>query len=274
MIVFFSVQAGETMERSNMLNRLKDAIAKKGNAVGTFLGVTNVPEMEMLGYTGLDFVIIDTEHGPYDTMQMSDLIKAADLAGMAPIVRIADVTHKEIQRAADNGAQGLIVPCLRNVDDFKKVVELAKFAPVGNRGFIKGRGSGFGNESWAAGPLTAYMENSNERLLVIPQCETAEALEEIGTIVSIEGLDGIFIGPYDLSISMGIPGDFRNAEFTAALERIYAACKNAGKLCIIYTNTPEEARHYLEAGYDGVANSIDTIVFTEAYKNMVKAIRG
>lgn len=256
-----------------MLNRLKETIDTKGNAVGTFLGVTNVSEMEILGYTGLDFVIIDTEHGPYDTMQMSDLIKAADSSGLAPIVRIADVTHKEIQRAVDNGAQGLIVPCLYTVDEFKKVVELAKFAPVGKRGFIKARGSGFGNEEWASGSLTSYMENSNERLLVLPQCETAEALEAIEEIVAIEGLDGIFIGPFDLSISMGIPAQFSNPVFQAALERVFRACKSAGKLCMIYTNNPEESRTYLAAGYDAVANSIDTIVYAQAYRDIVDAIR-
>ena len=257
-----------------MLNHLKHSIKEKGNAVGTFLGVTNVPEMEILGYTGLDFVIIDTEHGPYDTMQMSDLIKSADLAGLAPIVRIADVTHKEIQRAVDNGAQGLIVPCLNTVDEFKKVVELAKYAPIGKRGFIKARGCGFGNEEWASGSLTEYMENSNERLLVLPQCETAEALECIEEIVSINGLDGIFIGPFDLSISMGIPAQFSDPRFQAALERIFRACKYAGKLCMIFTNNPEESRKYLAAGYDAVANSIDSIVYAEAYRNIIKAIRG
>ena len=116
-----------------ILNRLKKIIFEKGNAIGTFLGVTNVPLMECLGYTGLDFVVIDTEHGPYDTQPMGDLIKAAEVGGMAPIVRVADVTHKEIQRAVDNGAQGVIVPCLRSVEEFRKAVTLAKFAPVGNR---------------------------------------------------------------------------------------------------------------------------------------------
>lgn len=256
-----------------MLNKLKETIAAKGSAVGTFLGVTNVPEMEILGYTGLDFVIIDTEHGPYDTMQMSDLAKAAELAGMAPVVRIADVTHKEIQRAADNGAQGIIVPCLRSVDDFKKAVDLAKFAPIGNCGFIKARGCGFGNEEWAGGSLRSYMEKSNEKLLVLPQCETAEALAAIEEIVAIEGLDGIFIGPFDLSISMGIPAEFDNPVFQAALDRILTACKKAGKLCMIYTNNPAESRKYLAAGYDAVANSIDTVVYKEAYKKIVDEIR-
>ena len=255
-----------------MLNQLKQTIQKKGNAIGTFLGVTNVPLMECLGYTGLDFVIIDTEHGPYDTQPMSDLIKSAEIGKMAPIVRIADVTHKEIQRAVDNGAQGIIVPCLKTVDDFKKAVDLAKFAPIGKRGFIKARGSGFGNEPWASESLVKYMQNSNERVLVLPQCETQEALENIEEILQINGLDGIFIGPFDLSISMGIPTQFDHPDYKAAIARIQKACKKAGKLCMIFAGSVEETKRDLESGMDAVAISIDTIVFTEAYRNLVKQI--
>lgn len=82
-------------------------------------------------------------------MPMSDLIQAAESKGLSLLVRIADITHKEMQRALDNGAEGIIIPCLKSMDDFRKVVDLGKFAPLGNRGFIKGRGSGFGNELWS-----------------------------------------------------------------------------------------------------------------------------
>lgn len=256
-----------------MLNKLKNAIEKNNYAVGTFLGVSNPSIVEIIGYSGLDFVVIDTEHGPYDTMPMSDLIQAAESKGMSPLVRVADLTHKEIQRAVDNGAEGIIIPCLREVDDFRKAVDLCKFAPIGNRGFIKGRGSGFGNEPWASGTLTEYMENSNEKVLLLPQCETKEALDNIGEIVQIEGIDGIFIGPFDLSISMGIPGQFDAPEFSEAVDKILAACKQAGKLCMIFTTSTADARKYIEKGFDAVANSIDTIVFGEAYKTMVDEIR-
>ena len=189
-----------------MLNKLRKAIAEKRNAIGTFIGLSTPAIVELLGYTGMDFIIVDTEHGPYDTMPASDLIRAADSRGMSPIVRIADITHKEIQRAVDNGAEGIIIPCLRRKEDFVKAVDLCKYPPLGSRGFIKGRGCGFGNEDWASGSLEDYMRNSNEKVLLLPQCETREALDDIEEIVGIDGIDGIFIGPYDLSISMGIPG--------------------------------------------------------------------
>ena len=257
-----------------MLNKLRDAIEKKQYAVGTFLGVANPSIVEIMGYTGLDFVVIDTEHGPYDTMPMSDLIQAAESKGISPLVRIADITHKEMQRALDNGAEGIIIPCLKSLEDFRKVVELGKFAPLGNRGFIKGRGSGFGNEPWASGTLTEYMENSNDKVLLLPQCETMEALENIEEIVQIKGIAGIFIGPFDLSICMGIPGQFEAPEFTEAVDKILRACKQAGKLCMTFTSSPEEAKKYIYKGFDAVANSIDSIVFAQAYKSMVKEIRG
>lgn len=256
-----------------MLNRLKEIIAEKGNAVGTFLAVATVPIIECMGYAGVDFVIIDTEHGPYDTETMSDLIKAADNCGMAPVVRIADVTHKEIQRAVDNGAQALIIPCLREVDDFKKAVDLAKYAPIGNRGFTKGRGAGFGCAPWADCSLPEFMANANEKVLVIPQCETQEALDHIEEIVQIEGLDGIFIGPNDLSICMGIPGEFDNPKFLEAIARILKACKDAGKLCTIYSGSVEDSRKQLADGMDAVATLVDANVIIKAYKDLVGGIR-
>lgn len=256
-----------------MLNKLKKAIEEKKYAVGTFLGAANTSIVEIMGYTGLDFVVIDTEHGPYDTMPMSDLIQAAENKGLSPLVRIADITHKEMQRALDNGAEGIIIPCLKSPDDFRKAVELGKFAPLGNRGFIKGRGSGFGNEPWASGTLTEYMQNSNDKVLLLPQCETKEALDSIEEIVQIEGIDGIFIGPFDLSICMGIPGQFDAPEFKEAVERILRACKHAGKLCLMFSGTAAEAKMYVEQGFDAVAVSIDTIVIAHAYKALVDEIR-
>ena len=169
-----------------MLNKLREKYAAKEVAVGTFFNMGDMSCLECLGYTGMDFVIIDCEHGPYDTESMMDLIRAAESVDLAPVVRIANADHKEIQRAADCGAQALIVPCLRSVEEFKKVVNLGKYPPLGNRGFIKGRGCGFGNQPWAAGDLHSFMANSNEKLMLLPQCETVESLEHIEEIAAME----------------------------------------------------------------------------------------
>ena len=117
------------------------------------------------------------------------------------------------------------------------------------------------------------MAASNERLLVLPQCETAECLENIEKVVAMDGIDGIFIGPFDLSISLGLPGDFENPVFLAAVDRILAACKAAGKYCLIFTTSTEKAREYLDHGFDGVAHNTDFTVFTEAFRSVVSEIR-
>lgn len=255
------------------MNRLRKLYADGVPAVGTFFGIGDMSVVEALGYTGLDFIVIDTEHGPFDTETAMNLIRACESVGLVPVVRIADVTHKEIQRMADCGAQALIVPCLRSVEDFRKCVDLAKFAPVGNRGFIKGRGAGFGYADWADVPLEQFMANANERLMLIPQCETVEALEHIEEITVLEGIDGIFIGPFDLSITMGIPGQFDHPAFIAAVNRIQAACRAAGKPVYIYTTDTAGSRDYIARGFDGVAESITSLVLAEAYKKLVKAIK-
>ena len=256
-----------------MVKELKDKLAAGEKPLGTFFNIGDVSSMEALTYAGLDFVIIDTEHGHYDTMAMGDLISAAEKGGLTPLVRIADVTHKEIQRAADNGARGLIVPCLRTMDEMVKLVDLAKYQPVGNRGFIMGRGSGFGNEEWATQGLPKYMEVSNDRLMVLPQCETVECLEIIEDVVAMEGIDGIFIGPFDLSITMGIPGEFDHPDFLAALTRIREACKAAGKPCFIYANEAKDTRLRFEQGFDAVATGLTSVFFVQVYRDLVKAIK-
>ena len=227
------------------MNKLRDLYAAGKPAIGTFFSSGNAAMMECLGYTGLDFAVIDTEHGPFDTETMQDLIRAAEHVGLVPVVRIANVTHKEIQRAADCGAQGLIIPCLRSLDDFKKAVDLAKYAPAGNRGFIKGRGAGFGCADWTKGPLEEYFAKSNEKLMLIPQCETVEALA----------------------------GQFTNPEFLAAEQRVKKACEAAGKPCYILSMTEEEGSRLLNEGYAGVAHSLDFAMFTDAYTKTVRAIR-
>ncbi|HZK72160.1 MAG TPA: aldolase/citrate lyase family protein, partial [Clostridia bacterium] len=108
---------------------------------------------------------------------------------------------------------------------------------------------------------------------VIPQCETKECLEIIEDIVEIEGVDGIFIGPFDLSISLGIPAQFSNEIFIAAINRIQKACQNAGKPIFIYTGNIEDARKYLANGYDGVAYNMDAAVLVNAYRKIVNIIK-
>lgn len=256
-----------------MKNKIREKIIIKENVIGTFVELGNMNAVEALTGTGLDFIIIDGEHGQSDTETIVDLIRASELTNLTPIVRIADVSHREIQRVLDSGAQGLIVPCLRKMEEIESLINLSKFAPVGVRGFAPTRGTKWAAADWAKGSLEETMAISNREALLIPQCETIELLEIIEDVAQKDGVDGIFIGPYDLSISMGMPGQFNNPVFLEAVDKIIKAVKAAGKFLMIYANTPSEVKANFAKGIEGVAIAMDTVILNNAYQKLVEEIK-
>ncbi len=184
-----------------------------------------------------------------------ELIRAAELRGITPLVRVKDVTRPSILKMLDIGAKGLVIPCVETVEQVKKIVEYGKYYPVGRRGFFCARSAGYGFDSFAQ-DIDEYFNTCNENTLILPQCETQGSLDNIEEIVNIEGVDGIFIGPYDLSIGMGIPGQFDKPEFIKAIDRILKACKDAGKFAFIYAGTTDVAKKHINDGFNGVAINI------------------
>ncbi len=240
--------------------------------IGTFFELGGRGAMEALCRTGLDYVIIDTEHGCFSEETTADLICAAENGGLKTYVRIGDVRRPYVLRMIDIGARGLIVPNIRSVEEVKELVANAKFPPVGNRGYCPNRTCGWGADAWVT-DVFSYMEDCNQRVRVYPQCETAEALEQIEEIAALNGVDGIFVGPCDLSISLGIPLEFTNPILTEAIERILKACKNKGKESIIFCSSVENAKIWLEKGFDSIAYSLDASILIQAFKNEVEAIK-
>ena len=256
-----------------MKNLLKQKLDNKETVIGTLMAVGNPAIMELLGYAGIDFVMLDTEQRPHTADELANIVRAAELANITTIVRVAEPTHKEIQSIAWSGAKGVVIPCLKYVDQVKKLVDIAKYPPLGNRGFAKGRDCGYGNEAWSK-KHKDYMDTSNEEFMVIPQCETAECLDAIEEVAALAGVDGILIGPNDLSISMGIPGEFAHPDFVKALDRIKNACKKAGKPAFIFCGNVAKGKGYIEAGYEGVLYSRDSKILVDAYKEIVEGLRG
>ena len=177
---------------------------QKKKTIGTFFELGGRGVMESLTRAGLDYVIIDTEHGCLSEETTADMILAAERGGLLPYVRIGDIRRPYVLRMLDIGARGLIVPNIRSVEEVKQLVSAAKFPPVGNRGYCPTRTTGWGADDWSK-DVMGYMAECNRRCKVIPQCETAEALEQIEEIAALPGVDGVFVGPCDLSIALGIP---------------------------------------------------------------------
>ncbi|MDD2217758.1 MAG: aldolase/citrate lyase family protein [Eubacteriales bacterium] len=255
-----------------MSNKVKEMIKKGERPLGTFFSLGSTSTMECLGYTGVDYAIIDMEHSSIDKDKCTDLIRAAELGGVTPFTRIADVSHSEIQKAIDAGSRGLIVPCIRTVDEVKAAVSYAKFTPIGNRGFGPVRCDGWGAMSGKLG-LAGFMSYCNDNVLVLPQCETRECLENIEEIARLDGVDGIFIGPFDLSISLGVPRKFDDPIFKDALERILKACRDAGKFSFVFVVNVNAAKERFAQGFDSVACGVDSMILIDTYKKIVAEIK-
>ena len=195
-----------------MKNVLREKMLSGEKTLGTFMELGTATAAECLGLAGLDYLIIDTEHGPFNPQSALDFIRAAKLYNITPLARVQEISRAAILKLLDVGAMGLIIPCVNTVEEAKTIVSYGKYAPVGERGVANTAGSGFWFEDYASHGMPAYFETSNRETLLFPQCETLGCLEHLEEIVILPGIDGIFVGPFDLSTAMGIPGQFDKPE--------------------------------------------------------------
>lgn len=255
-----------------MHNTLKQKLENGQRPIGIFFDTASEYLMECTGRTGIDFVIIDNEHSPIEAETSARLIRAAENAGVTPLCRVREISRPAILKLLDVGAQGLIIPNVHSVQQVKDIISYARYYyPIGHRGFCPSRKDGWGFDGLGSVPDT--MAHFNAETLIIPQCETVGALESIEQIAALDGVDGIFVGPFDLSISMEMPGDFSNPVFQAALDRIIKACRKAGKKCIFFTGTVEGIAAGFDRGFDGMAYSLDAAIFIEALRERVDKAR-
>jgi 4-hydroxy-2-oxoheptanedioate aldolase len=252
-----------------MKNTIREKFEQNKKTLGTFTHLQSGNAIECLGYANLDYVIIDMEHSAIATEGAERGIAAAKESGIEPFVRVNEILRSPILKMLDAGAKGLIVPCVETVEQVKQLVQYAKFIPVGARGFCPTRGGGWGFAPHASGSIADYMQTCNRETLLLPQCETIGCLENIEDIAALEGVDGIFIGPFDLSIAMGKPAQFDDLEFKQAISRILKACKAAKKMCFIFAASTEAANKYFEDGFDSVTIGLDTNILINAYRDIV-----
>ncbi|WP_188813288.1 HpcH/HpaI aldolase family protein [Hymenobacter cavernae] len=255
-----------------MLNKLREKLLKGEPSLGTFVQMSDTAIIECLALAGLDYVVLDLEHSPMSVESAGRQIITAERRSLTPLVRLADSSRTSVMKMLDLGAQGLIIPAIKTVEEVKNVVRYGRYYPLGERGFGPARASDF---TYAAGlqDLGSYLESRNRETLLLPQCETRECLENVEEIVSLDGVDGLFIGPFDLSIALGKPAHFEAEEVQAAIQRILAACQAAGKFCFTYADRTQ-ARLRFQQGFNSVATSMDTVECTRAFQLLVREVMG
>jgi len=256
-----------------MKNLLKQKMIKKEKVLGTIFELDSELVIEALGFTGLDFVIIDAEHGPFSAESAAKFIRTAEITAVTPLVRVPDSSRSSVLKMLDVGAAGLVVPCINSFDEVKQLIEYTKYFPLGNRGFAPTRATGYGNKEFAK-TLDSTFQTANTETLLIPQCETLGCLEQIEEIVALEGVDGIFVGPYDLSVALGKPAKFDDAEVVGAIAKALDATKKSGKFAFIYAGNTDAAKKHFAQGFDAVAYNMDAIMLIDAYKTAIKSIKG
>ena len=214
-------------------NRIRAKLAEGKTVVGTMLVELRQPSvMTLLVAAGLDFVLIDNEHGPFSVETIADLSRAARDAGITPIVRIPELTYAHVTQALDGGAQGIMLPRVTEPGQVELCVACMKYVPQGRRGAVLARG----HTAFRGGPLADTLAAMNRETFLIIQIETAEALSRLDELLSVPGVDAALVGPTDLSVALGVAGQMDSPKLVQAIEQTLAACKAHNVIPAIHTN--------------------------------------
>jgi len=235
---------------------------------GTFCNLGSSLTVEMAGRAGFDWVLVDLEHGAGDQAALLHQIHAAGCTPAVVVVRVAWNDPVRFKRVLDLGPAGVMVPYVETQEEARRAAAAMRYPPAGNRGVAKmNRANAFGRD------FTEYFRTANEGLLTVVQIETVAALEHAEEIAAVEGVDVLFVGPLDLSISLGIPGETAHPRFRAALEKVARAARGAGKASGILAASKAEIGPLVELGYTFVALGSDGGFVAGAMNEAAEAFR-
>ncbi|MGH7562766.1 MAG: HpcH/HpaI aldolase family protein [Gemmatimonadales bacterium] len=252
------------------VNRLRARLTGGGLAVGTMLVEVRQPAvMRLLANAGFDFVLIDNEHGPFNVETIADLSRAARDAGVTPIVRIPELAYAQVTQALDGGAQGIMLPRVTAPDQVETCVRWMKYPPAGRRGAVLGRG----HTEFRAGPLAETLAALNRESFLVMQIETAEALDRLDELLAIPGVDAALVGPTDLSLALGIPGQMQHPLLVDAIDRVLAACRRHKVIPAIHTNDVTMTAEWARRGMRLVSISSEVGLLALGGGQAVRAIR-
>lgn len=232
---------------------LKEKLRSKDVTLGSWITLGNTAIAEIMAKADFDWLVVDLEHSVISIDAAGELIRTIDLCGVAPLVRLTSNEPNQIKRVMDAGAHGIVVPMVNTADEAAHAVAATRYAPVGSRGVGLARAQGYGVQ------FKEYLEWQIDEPTVIVQIEHKDAIEQLDDILAVPGVDGFIIGPYDLSCSMGIPGQFEQPEFISAMTHIRETGKRLGCPTGIHIVEPDPQRLELsiEEGYTFIAYSVD-----------------
>lgn len=250
-------------------SRLKTKLKNQELTIGTWLTIPHRAVVEIFGKSGFEWVVIDLEHAPISIEQVAELIGHIQGNGMQALVRVFKNEEVVIKRVLDAGADGIVVPMIKNKQDAEKAVSYSYYPPKGNRGVGLNRAQHYGEG------FEAYKTWLDKNVVIIAQIEHIEAIHNLKEILSVEGIDGTIIGPYDLSGSMGHPGDYNRKDVSEALNSYITNTKKAKKPLgyhVIESNASFPSQK-IEQGYTLIAFSIDFFFLGDKAKEELKKLK-
>jgi len=248
---------------------LKDKLRKGVPTVGTWLTLAHPALAEMAARAGFDWVAVDLEHSSITLRECEDLIRVLDLAGTTPLVRLTANDADLIKRVMDSGARGVIVPNVSTPEEAELAVEAVHYPPRGRRGVGLARAHGYGAD------FAGYLKRLEREAVVVAMIENAQGVENAERILGVDGIDAYFLGPYDLSASLGLAGKTSHPKVEKAIASVRSAGKRAGKPGGIHVVEPDpaELRRRLKEGFRFVAYSLETRIYDTNVRAALRAAR-
>ncbi len=250
-----------------MKNKLRRALLDRQVTLGSWIQIGHPACAEVLARAGFDWVCVDLEHGAIDLEKTADIFRGLGGFDCVPVARLPLNDPIWIHRTLDAGARGLIIPMVKTAAEAEAAVREAKYPPRGARGFGYSRANLYGAD------FDAYIASANEEIAMIMQIEHKDAIANLDAILRVEGVDGVFIGPLDLSGSMGITGQLDHPQMIAALDEYRAACRAHKKSAGLHIIRPNEAnvRRALDEGYTMLALGLDNVFMEQSARASLKA---
>lgn len=239
--------------------------------IGSWMSMAHESIAEIIAMAGYDWIVVETEHTAIDNSEVLRLLIAIERRGAVPLVRLAWNDPIQAKAVMDSGAAGVLIPMVNSREEAERAVGAVKFPPAGYRGVGLARAQGYGQT------FQEYVERNNEDSLVMIQIEHIDAVRQIDEIVSVPGVDGTFIGPYDLSLSMGIPGQLDHPDVAAASRRVLEATLARGLAAGIHLVHPHNAVERLQQcvaqGYRFLALGTDILFLGDSCRSLHAAAR-
>lgn len=251
-------------------NRVKRALREGKTVLGTMVVEFSAPEVaRMLRAAGFDYIFIDTEHSPFNPESVTDIIRAGRSMDLTCLVRVPDNAYHLIARTLDLGAHGIMVPRTETRKQVEDIVQAVKYPPWGVRGF----GVRPIHTDYEPGTVADQVEHLNEDTVVVIQIESQQAIDSIDELISVKGVDVALIGPNDLSISLGVPGEHEHPSMVEAIQKVVDSCAKRGVASGIHVRDMSVLQFWMERGMTFITYSTDVGLLTSAAAEAVTVLR-